>query len=121
MAAPLCAYCGRPIHSDDKCRTNYRGICHASEATCVEELRAALKASESALASTEADRDRYRALLAAMWDADRALSAAAKEVNKARGLFAGDVALGRARAALDDAEDVRNAAIDAALAATEEG
>ena len=131
MAAPLCAYCGRPIHSDDKCRTNYRGICHASEATCVEELRAALTASTSALASTEADRDRYRAVLVALRGAEARYAvvrdacadfrAAARQAEA--GLSARAVALQAVADAAADAAALRasrDRALAAAIAAVEE-
>jgi uncharacterized tellurite resistance protein B-like protein len=64
MSASTCVYCGLPIEPDELDRDNdERMPHHAYENLCFAALKAALK-------NSEAERERFRALLSALTDAD---------------------------------------------------
>ena len=65
MSAPICTDCGQPIVAQ-------RYDIMRDGTACHELLHECLAALKSALSSAEADRDRYRAVLVSLRDAERA-------------------------------------------------
>ena len=115
MSEPIiCAVCGLPIEPG-------RGYYDASGAYHLD-VDVCFGALKSALASAESDRDRYRAALVALRDADRARNAATDSVD---GTLDGPRTDWRRYEETVDVERraiaARRAAIAAAIAAVEEG
>ena len=115
MSAPLiCADCGQPIEGP-----HYAVMCDGTARH--ELLRECLGVLKRALSSAEADRDRYRAALVSLRDADRAWNAATDAVD---GTLGGPRIDWRRYEEAVDAErravDARRAALAAAIAAVEE-
>ena len=115
MSEPICADCGQPITAE-----HYDLLCDGTARH--ELLRECVGALKSALSSAKSDRDRYRALLVALRDADRAFrSASAAASRVCQGVPAGVRVVAPAVDAERRAIDARRAAIAAAIAAVEEG
>ena len=123
MSAPICTDCGQPItaqHYDLMCDGTAR---HELLRECLGVLKRALSAAES-------DRDRYRGALVALLEADRALKRTKAEQHKAyRGTVphSGPILDSQMRALYDaavahnDAAEAHGRALNAAIAAVEEG
>ena len=115
MSAPICTDCGQPITAQHYDLLRDGTARH-------ELLRECLGVLKRALSSAESDRDRYRAPLVALRDADSARNAATDAVE---GTIDGPRTDWRRYEEAVDAErraiDARRAAIAAAIAAVEEG
>jgi hypothetical protein len=115
MSAPICTDCGQPITAQ-----HYDLMCDGTARH--ELLRECLGVLKRALSAAEADRDRYRAVLVALRDADRARNAATDAVD---GTLDGPRTNWRRYEETIDVERraiaARRDAIAAAIAAVEEG
>ena len=114
MSAPICTDCGQPITAQHYDLLRDGTARH-------ELLRECLGVLQRALSSAASDRDRYRAALVALRDADRARDAATDAVD---GTLDGPRTNWRRYEETVDVERraiaARRAAIDAAIAAVEE-